>query len=153
MATKGWFASWFMALFISLASGLIWAQGVERDLPQRICANLADESNRILNDTNITTKYQSPYIAAEIYQQVVEKSLAGADLQAPSMAALPCGDTVAAYLMAIKKRMEYNRFDLFVRDHRVLIISILLLALMAGGAWLVYRKKQRVRDSSVGAAS
>jgi hypothetical protein len=55
--------------------------------------------------------------------------------------------------MAIKKRMEYNRFDLFVRDHRVLIISILLLALMTGGAWMVYRKKQRIRDSSVGSAS
>ena len=153
MATKGWFASWFMALFISLASGLIWAQGEERDLPQRICANLAVESNRILNDTNITTKYQSPYIAAEIYQRVVEETLAGANLQAPSMASLPCGDTVAAYLMAIKKRMEYNRFDLFVRAHRVLIISILLLALMAGGAWLVYRQKQGVRDNSVGSAS
>ena len=153
MATKGWFASWFMVLFISLASGLIWAQGVDSDLSQRICANLADESNRILNDTNITTKYQSPYIAAEIYQQVVEKTLDGADLQAPSMAALPCGDTVAAYLMAIKKRMEHNRFDLFVRAHRVLIISILLLALMAGAAWLVYRKKQVAHDGSVGSAS
>ncbi len=153
MVSKRLFASWFIALNLLLVSGLVWAQAAVSDLPQRICANLADESKRILNDTSPTTKYLSPYIAAEIYQQVVAKTVAGPELESPSMVELPCGDTVAAYLMAIKKRMEYNRVDLLIADHRVLITSVLILALIAAGGWFAYRKKQMVLDDSVGSAS
>jgi len=153
MPTKHLFASWFMALSLLLVAGQTVAQEAAGDLPQRICANLANESQRILDDTSTTTKYLSPYIAAEIYQQVVDKTVAGADVQAPAMAALPCGDTVAAYLMAIKKRMEYNRVDYLIADHRVLVNSLLVLAVIAGVVWYRNRKQRLAREAATGSVS
>lgn len=141
MRTKRLFVSWFMALSLLLMASHGLAEDAVLDLPQRICANLATESERILDDTSPTSRYLSPYIAAEIYQQVVDKTLAGADVPAPAMAALPCGDTVAAYLMAIKKRMEYNRIDHFIVGNRVLIYSCLVLLLVAGFIYGRYRRQ------------
>lgn len=152
MPTKHLFASWFMALSLLLVAGQAVAQEAAGDLPLRICANLANESQRILDDTSTTTKYLSPYIAAEVYQQVVDKTVASAEVQAPAMAALPCGDTVATYLMAIKKRMEYNRVDFLMADHRRLIITLLILALIAAGGWFIYRKQQLARKESMGSS-
>lgn len=116
------------------------------DVAQRICANLDDESRRVLDDNSDTSKYLSPYIAAEIYQQVVAKSLEQnatelAAASVPAMAALPCGDTVSGFLMAIKRRMEYNRFDYFVMRYRGWIGAALLIALLSGGFYLRQRQK------------
>ena len=47
-------------------------------LEQRICENLKIASKQVLDDTSDTTKYLSPYIAAEIYEQVVAKSVVAA---------------------------------------------------------------------------
>lgn len=142
-----------MALSLLLATGQCLAEDPAADLPQRICANLAEASQRVLSDTSTTTKYLSPYIAAEIYQQVVDKTVAGVDVQAPAMAALPCGDTVAAYLMAIKKRMEYNRVDYLIADHRVLVSSLLVLAVIAGALWYRNRKQKLAREAATGSVS
>jgi hypothetical protein len=141
MSIKRLFASWFMALSLLLLTNLCLAEDAVPDLSQRICVNLSTESQRILDDTSPTSKYLSPYIAAEIYQQVVDKTLASADVTAPAMAALPCGDTVAAYLMAIKKRMEYNRIDHFIVGNRVLIYSCVVLLLVAGFVDSRYRRR------------
>lgn len=141
MSTKRLFASWFFVLSFLLTTRLGLAADAAPDLSQRICANLATESQHILDDASSTSKYLSPYIAAEIYQQVVDRTVAGADVSVPAMAALPCGDTVAAYLMSIKKRMEYNRIDHFVVSNRVQIYSCLVLLLVAGFIYSRYRKR------------
>ena len=140
MRTKHLLASWLMALSVLLVSGPVLAQTAAIDLPQRICANLASESQRVLDDSSATTKYLSPYIAAEIYQQVVSKSMAGDDVEAPAIAALPCVDTVSGFMMAIKKRMEYNRVDQFIVSNRVLVYGCLGLLLVGG---LIYMRRQR----------
>jgi hypothetical protein len=140
MSIRRLFASWFMALSLLLLARLGLAEDAVPDLSQRICVNLATEAQRILDDTSPTSKYLSPYIAAEIYQQVVQKTVAGADVPEPAMAALPCGDTVAAYLMAIKKRMEYNRIDHFIVGNRVLIYCCVVLLLVAGFVYSRYRR-------------
>ncbi len=114
-------------------------------LEQRICENLKAASGQVLDDTSDTTKYLSPYIAAEIYEQVVAKSVeavggASADMEAPRMAQLPCGDTVSAFLMSIKKRMEFNRMDYFLARYRFWIIVTLIVGLLGG---LFYRRLNR----------
>lgn len=141
MSTKRLVASSFLLLSLLLVSRYGLAEGAASDLSQRICANLATESQHILDDASRTSKYLSPYIAAEIYQQVVDKTVAGSGAAAPAMAALPCGDTVAAYLMSIKKRMEYNRVDHFVVSNRVQIYSCLVLLLVAGFIYSRYRRR------------
>lgn len=140
MPTKHLLASWLIALSVLLFSGQVLAQTAPINLPQRICANLASESQRLLDDSSATTKYLSPYIAAEIYQQVVTKSMMGDDSEAPSIAALPCVDTVSGFMMAIKKRMEYNRVDQFIVSNRVLVYGCLGLILVGG---VIYMRRQR----------
>ncbi|WVH09268.1 MAG: hypothetical protein EoVTN8_621 [Fluviibacter phosphoraccumulans EoVTN8] len=114
-------------------------------LEQRICENLKAASEQVLDDTRDTTKYLSPYIAAEIYEQVVAKSVeavggASAGMETPRMAQLPCGDTVSTFLMSIKKRMEFNRMDYFLARYRFWIIGALIMGLLGG---LFYRRLNR----------
>ncbi|MFZ9649673.1 MAG: hypothetical protein ACO29C_06255 [Fluviibacter sp.] len=114
-------------------------------LEQRICENLKTASEQVLDDTSDTTKYLSPYIAAELYEQVVAKSVeavggASAGMETPRMAQLPCGDTVSTFLMSIKKRMEFNRMDYFLARYRFWIIGVLIVGLLGG---LFYRRLNR----------
>lgn len=117
----------------------------QSELAQRICENLKTASEQVLDDTSDTTKYLSPYIAAELYDQVVAKSVEAvggvrADMEIPRMAQLPCGDTVSSFLMSIKKRMEFNRMDYFLARYRFWIITSLIVALLGG---LFYRRLNR----------
>ena len=146
MNTKRFVAS--SCLVFAALSSLAYAAGDAAGLNQRICSNLAAASEQVLDDTSTTTKYLSPYIAAEIYQQVVKKSAIPEGVVAPTLASLPCGDTVADFLMAIKKRMEYNRVDHFFARYRVFILGLLLLASIAGGLWLRYRKERLASNDS-----
>lgn len=114
-------------------------------LEQRICENLKAASGQVLEDSSDTTKYLSPYIAAELYEQVVAKSVeavggASAGMETPRMAQLPCGDTVSTFLMSIKKRMEFNRMDYFLARYRFWIIGVLIVGLLGG---LFYRRLNR----------
>ncbi len=125
-----------------LLNGHALAVDTRSALAQRICENLKTASKQVQDDTSDTSKYLSPYIAAEIYEQVVAKSVeavatASADIEAPRMAQLPCGDTVSTFLMSIKKRMEFNRFDYFMARYRLWIVSALIVALIGG---LLYRR-------------
>lgn len=125
-----------------LLSGHALALDKQSELTQRICENLKIASEQVLDDTSDTTKYLSPYIAAEIYEQVVAKSFdaAGgvtADIETPRMAQLPCDDTVSTFLMSIKKRMEFNRMDYFLARYRFWIIAVLIVGLLGG---LFYRR-------------
>ena len=128
-----------------LVSGHALALDKQSELTQRICENLKIASEQVLDDTSDTTKYLSPYIAAEIYEQVVAKSVdaAGgvtADIETPRMAQLPCGDTVSTFLMSIKKRMEFNRVDYFLARYRFWIIAVLIVGLLG---CLFYRRLNR----------
>jgi hypothetical protein len=49
-------------------------------------------------------------------------------------------DTVSGFMMAIKKRMEYNRVDQFIVSNRVLLYGCLGLLLVGG---LIYMRRQR----------
>jgi hypothetical protein len=139
----------YFALAVVALSSLFNAPAFSLDnqsvLVQRICENLKVASAQVLDDTSDTTKYLSPYIAAEIYEQVVAKSVeavggASADMETPRMAQLPCGDTVSTFLMSIKKRMEFNRMDYFLARYRFWIIAALILGLLGG---LFYRRLNR----------
>ena len=150
------FGSWCLALGLLLGGAQCLALDAQADLEKRICTNLADEARVVLDDSSDTTKYLSPYIAAEIYQQVVAKSLGPkvtdqGEVTAPSMAALTCGDTVSGFLMAIKKRMEYNRFDYFVLRYRFWIVSALLL--VAGVVFYVRQRRGLGKQGDGGAAT
>lgn len=126
-----------------LFCGYALALDARSALDQRICENLKIASEQVLDDTSDTSKYLSPYIAAEIYEQVVAKSLvtgASADMETPRMAQLPCGDTVSTFLMSIKKRMEFNRMDYFLARYRFWIIATLIVGLLGG---LFYRRLNR----------
>ena len=157
MITKNRTAPWLMAIGILLSCIQCWGVETQADIDKRICVNLAEEARYVLDDNSDTTKYLSPYIAAEIYQQVITKSLGlnptdQSELLATSMAALPCGDIVSSFLMAIKRRMEYNRFDYFVMRYRSWIVGALLLAALVG----VFYARQRcslVKQSDGGAAT
>jgi hypothetical protein len=126
---------------VCLLSGHVQASDSLSALEQRICDNLKTTSTQILDDTSDTSKYLSPYIAAEIYDRVVAKSLEAGDvsdgLQAPRMAQLPCVDTVSTYLMSIKKRMEFNRVDYFLARYRFWIFFAMIVALL--GVWFYWR--------------
>lgn len=126
-------------------SGYALALDARSALDQRICENLKIASEQVLDDTSDTTKYLSPYIAAELYEQVVAKSVeavggASADMGAPRMAQLPCGETVSTFLMSIKKRMEFNRMDYFLARYRFWIIATLIVGILGG---LFYRRLNR----------
>jgi hypothetical protein len=128
---------------VCLLSGYALASDAHTALEQRICENLKIASQQVMDDTSDTTRYLSPYIAAEIYEQVVAKSVvdgASAPAEAPRMAQLPCGDTVSTFLMSIKKRMAFNRIDYFMARHRFWIVSAMVL-LLSGG--LIYWRRNR----------
>ena len=141
-----------IATTLCLLSSHSLALDTQLALEQRICENLKLASTQVLDDTSDTTKYLSPYIAAELYQQVVQKSVlaageAGAETQAPAMAALSCTDTVSTFLMSIKKRMEFNRVDYFVARYRFWIIGALLLVLLGGFFyWRLNRPSTKVAE-------
>lgn len=122
-------------------------------LEQRICENLKTASKQVLDDTSDTTKYLSPYIADEIYEQVVAKSVVAAgdastDIQAPRMAQLPCGETVSFFLMSIKKRMEFNRVDYFIARYRFWIFTVLIAGLLGALAYCrLNRRSAKASDS------
>jgi hypothetical protein len=110
-------------------------------LSKKICSNLAATSQQVLDDHSDTRKYLSPYIAIELYEQVVARSMAALGVadtdptMAPEMSSLPCQDTVSDFMMAIKKRMEYGRFDRMLVAYRVWFVGggIMLL-----GGLLIY---------------
>ena len=120
--------------------GLAIAQVAGGDLNARfaqdVCTNLAQETRAVLNDAGDTHKYLSPYIAQDLYQGVVSRTLAALPsgvvptVMVPEMSALPCQDTVSDFMMGIKQRMEYGRFDRMLLDNRVRIALFGLLALM-----------------------
>ena len=144
MRNKFYFALAVVALS-SLFNAPALSLGNQSVLELRICENLKTASEQVLDDTSDTTKYLSPYIAAEIYEQVVAKSVeavggASADMETPRMAELLCGDTVSTFLMSIKKRMEFNRMDYFLARYRFWIIAALILGLLGG---LFYRRLNR----------
>ncbi len=142
MRIKHFLVPLFAYLGFMLVMSQSVAQDASADITQRICSNLANETQRVLADTSTTTKYLSPYIATEIYQQVVAKSLAGAETAVPTMAALPCGDTVSDFMMAIKKRMEYNRVDHLIANNRVQFYGCLVLLLIGG--FIFVRRRRRL---------
>jgi hypothetical protein len=134
------------------------AQGIDpaaaaeasRQLPERLCQALAQEPARILNDPGDTHKYLSPYVAQDIYEGLVEASLRELppelrrSVRAPDMSSLPCQDTVSDVMMAIKKRMDYGRFDRFLLGNRVRIAVIAgVLVLMIGLYWHWARRHPR----------
>ena len=137
--------------------GQVAAQSTAGDrealLSQRICSNLASETQRVLNDAGDTHKYLSPYIAVDLYQQVAADSLTsmvGSDTEGlvlPEMSALPCQDTVSDFMMAIKKRMEYGRFDRMVAGNRVWLTGAAILLLIALMAWVAVRRLRQREPS------
>lgn len=145
----------WVVLSLSLAAGPLMAQSTAvidtQRLSQKICSNLSTMSQQVLDDHSDTRKYLSPYIASELYKQVAAESLASLgvagtdDVRAPEMSSLPCQDTVSDFMMAIKKRMEYGRFDRMLVAYRVWIVGAGLVLL---GALLVYgllRRRQSER--------
>jgi hypothetical protein len=117
-------------------------------LSKKICSNLAATSQQVLDDHSDTRKYLSPYIASELYEQVAADSLASLgvaatdELRAPEMSSLPCQDTVSDFMMAIKKRMEYGRFDRMLVAYRVWFVGggvVLLGGLLIFG---LFRRRQ-----------
>lgn len=133
--------------------GQVAAQSTAGDrealLSQRICSNLALETQRVLDDAGDTHRYLSPYIVVDLYQQVAADSLAsmGASeagaLPLPEMSSLPCQDTVSDFMMAIKKRMEYGRFDRMVAANQIWWIGSLILLALGCITWLVVRHIRR----------
>ena len=134
-------------MLIGVAVGQTKTQEVSANVSQRICANLVNESKLVLGDSSETSKYLSPNIAAEIYQQVVVKSLDEDEIEAPAMVELPCSDIVSDFMMAIKKRMEYNRIDHFIASNRVLFYGSLVL-LLVGGFNSLRRQRQSLRKDN-----
>lgn len=137
--------------------GQVAAQSTAGDrealLSQRICSNLASETQRVLNDAGDTHKYLSPYIAVDLYQQVAADSLTsmvGSDTEGlvlPEMSALPCQDTVSDFMMAIKKRMEYGRFDRMVAGNRVWLTGAAILLLTCLIGWVAVRRLRQREPS------
>jgi len=135
----------WMLMLLSLLCGPAMAQvSVATDpdvLSKKICSNLVAASQQVLDDHSDTRKYLSPSIAIELYEQVVAKSMSAlgvADVvptMAPEMSNLPCQDTVSNFMMAIKKRMEYGRFDRMLLAYRVWVVGGGLILL---GGLLIY---------------
>ena len=118
------------------------------DFAHRICNNLGVQTQRILDDVSDTQKYLSPYIAVDLYQEVVAISQppapspsAGAGEAIPEMSALPCQDKVSAFMMAIKQRMEYGRLDRLLGPNRGWKIGLVILMLL-GGWWFVRQRRR-----------
>ena len=142
-----------LALVLAVALIPAYAADAQDSLGQLICKNLAIESQKVLDDTDRTSKYLSPYIADEIYQQVLSSSVAdyetagGVVNDLPRMANLPCADTVSGFLMAIKKRMEYNRVDHFVVGNRIPLTVALIVFVMIIYFWRRFMPLHHKRDS------
>jgi hypothetical protein len=144
MGIKTYFALMVLAIGCLFSAPALTVD-IQSVLEQRICENLKTASEQVLDDTSDTTKYLSPYIASEIYEHVVAKSVEAlggdsAGMETPRMAQLPCGDTVSTFLMSIKKRMEFNRMDYFLARYRFWIIGALIVGLLGG---LFYRRLNR----------
>ena len=141
-----------------LGAGVVFAQGdvgpLNAQLAQDVCKNLAQETSAVLNDPGDTHKYLSPYIAQDLYQAVVGRTLAtlpdglAASLTPPEMSALPCQDTVSDFMMGIKQRMEYGRFDRMLLDNRERIALIGLLLLLGFAAYRRWWRKPSITKTS-----
>jgi len=128
-------------VFLVTGFSSTFAAGAQNSVDQNICINLALETQKVLEDTETTSKYLSPYIADEIYQQVLSNTILANQVndlavdELPRMANLPCADTVSGFMMAIKKRMEYNRVDHFIVGNRVPLTVILIVFVLIVYLW------------------
>ncbi len=123
-------------------------------LASAVCANLALETQAVLNDAGDTHKYLSPYIAQDLYQGVIHRTMAAlpavaaAHVVVPEMSTLPCQDTVSDFMMGIKQRMEYGRFDRMLLDNRVRIALFGFLAVAGFTAYWRWWRRPKTTGSA-----
>lgn len=106
-----------------------------------LCANLATEADRIANDSSDLAYYLSPFVAQELYARVVTQTAQALTAQGevipvtPEISALPCGDTVDRFMMAIKGRMELGMAINLLKELRPYLILFGLILIL----WFAFR--------------